>query len=146
MSDSTVPMQLPHPRPAIEPPRRKPLPRQRVALRIGSTGRTHGELEDLLRKRLLFSALFVAAFCTLQLAITLPSDFATLRAQPLSAFTQPPWHGVVLLVGCLEAMIALWLSRRPRANIAELRTVEWLIIVPVLAFCHGARHVNCPAP
>jgi eukaryotic-like serine/threonine-protein kinase len=138
-ADSTVSVPPPQRNSGDElSPRGPPVP-PRVALVAGSIGRPAGDLPDQLRKRLRFSAALVAVFCGLQTAITLPFDLAQLSADSPMAFARLPWHSVVLLIGCLEVTLAVWLSPHRPFSVERLRMIEWLIVTPVLTYSAWAE-------
>ena len=137
MSESTVPVALP--RAGNEASGGTPAGRPRITLVLGSALSRTGELADHLRNRLRFGAMLVAVFCFLQTAIILPFDLAQLSASSPTPFMRLPWHGVVLLIGCLEAAVAAWLAPKRQFTVARLRVVEWLIMSPVLAYSAGSE-------
>ena len=137
MSESTVPVSLP--RAGNEPAGGTAAGRPRVTLVLGSAPLRTGELADHLRNRLRFGAVLVAVFCFLQTAILLPFDLAQLSASSPTPFMRLPWHGVVLLIGCLGAAVAAWLAPKRQFTVERLRVVEWLIMGPVLAYSAGSE-------
>jgi serine/threonine-protein kinase len=106
----------------------------RVSLVLGSEPQPTSEVAEQLRRRLRFSALLVAAFAAAEISIYLPFAFPRLLAAPWEVFTRPEALGILFLIGCLEAAFAARLSPRRPKNLGRLRALEWLVIVPVLAY------------
>src|SRR5262249_13588665 len=124
----------PRDQPGNGPGQRRPGGRFRVTLVAGSAAQPTSELETQLRKRLRFCALLAVAYCAAEIGIGLPFALPRLLAAPLEDLTRPPWYGLLFLIGCLEGVIAARLSSRRPTDLARLRALEWLALLPVIAY------------
>jgi serine/threonine-protein kinase len=106
----------------------------RVAVGAGSSVQPTREVATQLRQRLRPIALVAAVAFAAFMASGLPFAWQRLLAEPLKALNEPPCYGLGLLIAALEGILAWQLSSRRPASLARLRTLEWLVVAPVVAY------------
>jgi serine/threonine-protein kinase len=86
----------------------------------------------------------VVLYCVAELCVRLPFDFSRLQAAPLKAFFEPPGHGLLVVMACLEGVLAARLSSRRPVGLARLRVLECIALGLVIAYCVCINAVFLP--